>query len=348
MPQQLIFTNGVADALAGIVAAASPDRIFIVADDNTAPFAPQLALPQADVITIAHGDVNKSLDSLQTVWERLSRGGATRRSFMVNLGGGMVTDLGGFAAACFKRGIRFANVPTTLLGAVDAAVGGKTGINFMHLKNEIGAFCPADAVVISTRFFATLPPHELMSGYAEMLKHGLLSSADEYYRLLAFDPLEASADELLPLLQASVGVKRRIVEQDPREEGLRRALNLGHTAAHAFETMAMDDGRPIAHGYAVAHGLLIDMILSQMLLGYPSAEVTRFAAYLREYYAPQLASDCEANARLVAMMRHDKKNRSVAEINFTLLDSPGAPRIDCTASPDTIAAALDIYRSLLA
>lgn len=347
MHQQLIFTNDVAQALRRHVSGIMPDKVFALTDTNTVSLLPQLDLQEATPITIGNGDVNKNIDTLTAVWEQMSRGGATRRSLLVNLGGGMVTDLGGFAAATFKRGIRFINIPTTLLGAVDAAVGGKTGINFLHFKNEIGAFAPADAVIISTRFFSSLPTHELLSGYAEMIKHGLISSAEEYYRLLLFDPLEAPTDQLLALLQTSVEVKRTVVEQDPHEHGIRRALNLGHTAGHAFETMALNLGRPVPHGYAVAHGLLVDMILSQMTLGFPSAEVTRYASYLREYYGPQLAGDCSANDTLIELMRHDKKNQSASHINFTLLTAPGSPQIDCTVTADNIAAALDIYRPLL-
>lgn len=345
--QRLIFTNDVAPALRRLVDGTAPNKVYILTDTNTRPIGEALDSFGATLITIPAGDDHKTLASLTRVWEAMSTSGATRRSLLINVGGGMVTDLGGFAAASFKRGIRFINVPTTLLGAVDAAVGGKTGVNFLHFKNEIGAFAPADAVVISTRFFSTLPPAELRSGFAEMLKHGLISSAETYHRLLAFDIVDANLERLLPLLEENVEVKRRIVEEDPREQGIRKALNLGHTAGHAFESMAMERRRPVAHGFAVAHGLLVEMIVSHLLAGFPSAELHPYAALLREAYAPAPAITCNDYPRLLELMSHDKKNASADAINFTLLKAPGAPLIDRIVDPATIRTALDLYRDLL-
>lgn len=344
--QKLIFTNDVAPALDALIAELKPAGVFFLADSNTRPIADSLNSFGAKVIEIPPGDENKNLQTLASVWEVLSTCGATRRSLLINVGGGMVTDLGGFAAASFKRGIRFINVATTLLGAVDAAVGGKTGVNFLHFKNEIGAFAPADAVIISTRYFATLPSAELRSGFAEMLKHGLISSEEAYRRLLVFDIADADLDALLPLLEENVKVKEHIVEIDPREQGIRKALNLGHTAGHAFESLAMERRRPIPHGFAVAHGLLVEMVLSNLLLGFPSAELHPVAALLREAYAmaPIACGDYDA---LIELMRHDKKNPNRQAINFTLLRRPGEPVIDSTVNADTIRAALDIYRELL-
>lgn len=344
--QKLIFSNNVREELDALVSAFAPNKVFILTDTNTRPIAEELGFDRP--IVIPAGDENKTLESLSTVWEALSFGGATRRSLLVNIGGGMVTDLGGFAAATFKRGIRFINVPTTLLGAVDAAVGGKTGINFHHFKNELGAFAPADAVVISTRFFATLPPAELRSGFAEMLKHGLISSDETYRRLLDFDIVDADLEALLPLLRENVQVKERIVEEDPREQGLRKALNLGHTAGHALESMSMERGHHVPHGYAVAHGLLVEMILSHMLKGFPSEELYPYAALLKEAYSDFPAITCGDYPQLLELMSHDKKNTSPDAINFTLLRAPGQPLLDCIASPDDIRTALDLYRDLTA
>ncbi|MCM1309992.1 MAG: 3-dehydroquinate synthase [Bacteroides sp.] len=343
--QKLIFSNNVAEELSQLIAEMAPGKVFFLTDDNTRPIA--LELGAVNIITIPAGDENKNLDSLAEVWRELSENGATRRSLLVNVGGGMVTDLGGFAAATFKRGIRFINVATTLLGAVDAAVGGKTGINFHHFKNEIGAFAPAEAVIISTRFFSTLPSAELRSGFAEMLKHGLISSADTYHRLLSFDIVNADLEAMLPLLEENVLVKRRIVDQDPREQGIRKALNLGHTAGHALESMAMERNHPVTHGYAVAHGLLIEMILSHMLEGFPSAELYPYAALLKEAYANFPPVDCNDYPRLLELMSHDKKNSAPDRINFTLLKAPGNPLIDQIVPAKEIQNALDIYRDLL-
>lgn len=261
----------------------------------------------------------------------------------------MITDLGGFAAATFKRGIKFINVPTTLLGAVDAAVGGKTGINLGGLKNEVGAFAPADAVLISTLFFTTLPLQEIKSGYAEMLKHGLLDDKATLAELLKYDVTNppATTDVLLHLIEKSVGVKAEIVANDPKEQGLRKALNLGHTVGHAFESYALTDlASPIPHGFAVAWGMVVELILSHMILKFPAETLHQFADYIKHVYG-YFDIDCDDYPRLLELMSHDKKNASPDAINFTLLSDVGQPQIDCTATPDQIRAALDIYRDLL-
>lgn len=347
--QELIFTNDVDAALARIIADADTrGGLFVVADETTArlvlPSLPSLA--DARLITIAAGDENKTVEALAAVWQALSDARATRHALVVNLGGGMVTDLGGFAASTFKRGVPFVNVPTTLLGAVDAAVGGKTGVNLGNLKNEVGVFNEARSVIISTCFFSTLPREELLSGYGEMLKHGLLRSAGEWRRLLAHDILGDDPEALLGLLEESVMVKRDVVLQDPTEQGIRRALNLGHTAGHAFETLAMNRRRPIPHGYAVAFGLLVSLILSHMLLGFPSDEIQRLAAYLKANYGTY-PLDCRDYAELFALMSHDKKNVSPDRLAFTLLRAPGDVAIDQSVTPDDLTAALDIFRDLL-
>ncbi|MFG6391225.1 MAG: 3-dehydroquinate synthase [Candidatus Amulumruptor sp.] len=353
MSQQLIFTDSPALELDRVVGDIDPTgRIFILTDDHTASLVlPRLSeesyiARQAQVITIPSGDVNKSLDSLAHIWDCLVDGGATRKSLMINLGGGMVTDIGGFAASTFKRGIRFVNMPTTLLAAVDASVGGKTGINFHGLKNEIGVFSQADAVIISTTYFDTLPVEELLSGYGEMLKHGLLESLDSFNKLMAYDVTARDMKALLPILEENVDVKRRVVEEDPTERGLRKALNLGHTPAHAFESWAMHRQQPIPHGYAVAFGLLVDLILSHMLYGFDSAVLQQYAATLRELYGT-LPITCNDYDALIDYMHHDKKNVSGTDINFSLLEAPGKVHLDSIVPEDKIRQALDIFRDLV-
>lgn len=347
MPQQLIFTNDIAPALAAAIDPIAPSGIFILADSNTRHLVPALSLPSSTpVITIPAGDSNKNLDSLTLIWQALTDAGASRHSLLINLGGGVVTDIGGFAAATFKRGIPFINIPTSLLGAVDAAVGGKTGINFHDIKNFIGVFRPADSVIISSRFFSTLPPAELLSGYAEMIKHALLTSPEALDRLLAVDPTAIDPATLLPLLEESVLVKRHIVDIDPFEKGLRRALNLGHTAGHAFETLALSSRRPIPHGYAVAYGLVTSLVLSHLRLGFPSSTLHRLAAYIKLHYGAP-AFTCDDYPALLAVMAQDKKNPDSSSINFTLLSAVGSPVIDSIIPADAIASALDITRDLI-
>lgn len=350
--QELIFTNDVTSNIDALIEKYNPSKVFVLVDENTNKMVlPQLVaqsmtIASASVITIKAGDINKNIESLMHIWSSLVEGGATRKSMLINLGGGVVTDIGGFAGASFKRGIRFVNIPTTLLSAVDAAVGGKTGINFNGYKNEIGAFCEAEAVIISTRYFSTLSSDELLSGYAEMLKHGLISNAETYNRLLARDVANIDADSLLQLLQESVMVKKRVVEEDPTEKGIRRALNLGHTAGHAFESLALQRKSPIPHGYAVAWGLVVELVLSHMQLQFPSNELTRLATYIYDNYGA-FNITCDDYAALIEFMRHDKKNDSANEINFTMLKQVGDIHIDCIASEDDIKAALDIYRDFM-
>lgn len=349
--QELIFTNDVASAIDTLAAAIAAPKTFVLVDVNTHAFVlPRLkesstTIAGATPIVVKSGDINKNIDSLASIWKQLSEAGANRKSLLINLGGGMITDIGGFAASTFKRGIRFINVPTTLLGAVDAAVGGKTGINFGGLKNEIGVFNEAKAVVISTIFFSSLHIEEVLSGYAEMLKHGLIESPLIYNRLLAYDVASSDATHLLRLLQESVNVKKRIVTEDPTEHGIRRALNLGHTIGHAFESYALRRKSPIPHGYAVAWGLVVELVLSHLQLKFPSDELHRFAAYIHRHYGA-FEITCDDYPALIELMHHDKKNTS-AEINFSLLRNVGDIQIDCTASEEEIKTALDIYRDLM-
>lgn len=347
--QQVLFTNNVAEALATIAGGKQYNRVFVLVDENTATAVlPQVqceVVDKATVITIPAGDTHKTLDTLTHVWQQLQDGGATRHSLLINLGGGVVTDLGGMAAATFKRGIDFVNCPTTLLSAVDAAVGGKTGINFNGFKNELGVFQEAQAVVISTKFFATLPATELRSGYAEMLKHGMLDSQNEFNRLLAFNITEASLDELLALLETSVMVKQRIVEQDPHEKGLRRALNLGHTVGHAFESMALHRGNPIPHGYAVAWGLVAETVLSHMKMKFASSDLQALATFVRDNYGAFFIT-CDDYPQLLDYMHHDKKSVS-GEINCSLLRACGDVETGVTITDDDMKTALDIYRDLM-
>ena len=244
MQQRVIISQDIEHDLAQAIAETEHDRVFVLTDDITQECClPKVAVlltkHNATTITIHHDDTNKTLATLADVWTALQRGGATRHSLLVNLGGGMVTDLGGFAAATFKRGINFINIPTTLLAMVDAAVGGKTGINFGGLKNEVGAFVNARYVIVNTCFLDTLDTANLCSGYAEMLKHSLISNAQMWAEHVNFDILQPDLAELQRMVAASIAVKERIVADDPHEHGIRKALNFGHTIGHALEEFSM-------------------------------------------------------------------------------------------------------------
>ena len=343
-PQRIISTEQPDAMLAQLLGEIDHDRLFVLADENTATHCvPLLGLnEEAHLITIAPGDENKNIETLTLVWEELSSHSATRHSLLVNVGGGMVTDLGGFAAATYKRGMRYINVPTTLLAMVDAAVGGKTGINLHALKNEIGAFYPADVVMVSATFLGTLDTGNLASGFAEMLKHGLISNAEHWGRLMRFDIDNPNLDMLQPLIMDSIHTKEEIVKQDPTEQHIRKALNLGHTLGHAFETMAMRRSTPCLHGYAVAWGLIGELYLSHIREGFPTEILRQALQYIKEVYStPDFG--CKQYDELYELMQHDKKNRGT-EIHFTLLGGIGDIHIDRTATKEEIFEMLDFVR----
>lgn len=330
----------------------SPATVTIVTDRNVDEavmplFAASETLRRGNKVVVEPGEDHKNLDSVAMIWKALEEAGATRKSLVVNIGGGLVTDIGGFAAATFKRGIRCINVPTTLLGAVDAATGGKTGINFNGLKNEIGAFHLPSEVIISARPLATLSRRELISGYAEMVKTGLIADASLYADLLDVEEMLADMSRLEKAMERCVEIKEDVVAQDPTEKGLRKILNFGHTAGHAFESLAIERRRPLAHGEAVAHGMLVELILSHTQEGMPSEEIHRYADNILKPAYPRVNVVCEDVAPLMEFMAHDKKNAVAGRPNFTLLRKPGEPIIDCLPPLKEIEAALDIYRDIM-
>lgn len=347
MKQSIIFTGNVASKLSEILKQTDYDKLFVLTDETTHRLCLdrlsqcEEILGAANII-IGAGDVCKNVESLTHVWQALGEGGGSRRSLMINLGGGMVTDLGGFAASTFKRGIRFINIPTTLLAMVDASVGGKTGINFNGLKNEVGVFNDAIHVLIDTNFLATLDQQNLCSGYAEMLKHGLISNTADWAELLNFDLFNADLKVLSQLLEKNIQVKERVVTEDPHEKGIRKALNVGHTVGHAFESFAMKSGRPVLHGYAVAWGMICELYLSVVKLGFPKDKMRQTVSFIRENYGT-LAFDCKDYDMLYELMKHDKKNTQ-GFINFTLLEDVGEIKLNQTASHDEIFEMLDFYR----
>lgn len=298
-------------------------------------------------VVLAPGEDHKNLESAMTIWNVLEEAGATRKSAVVNIGGGLVTDIGGFAAACFKRGIRFVNVPTTLLGAVDAATGGKTGINFNGLKNEIGAFHLPSDVIISALPLLSLSEREIMSGYAEMVKTALIADANLYEKLLNPERVTEDIDCLEDAMKRCVEIKEEVVAADPTEKGLRKILNFGHTAGHAFESLSFEKNKPLAHGEAVAHGMLVELILSHIAKGMESGVIERYASCILKPFYPRAGVTCNDMDRLMEFMAHDKKNATAGSPNFTLLTAVGSPVIDCLPAESDIRASFDIYLDLM-
>lgn len=347
---EVILCESLENSLAEAIEKCPHDRLFILTDEHTHRLClPQLqnipAIQDATEIIIGAEDVHKNLETLASVWQALSEQGATRHSLLINLGGGMVTDLGGFAAATFKRGIAYINIPTTLLSMVDASVGGKTGINFNGLKNEIGVFAPASSVLLETEFLRSLDAHNFFSGYAEMLKHGLISTPEHLAELLSFDTEQIDYAALKAMVGRSVQVKENIVEQDPKEHGIRKALNLGHTIGHAFESLALAENRPVLHGYAVAWGIVCELYLSHIKTGFPKEKMRQTIQFIKENYGA-FAFNCKQYDRLYELMLHDKKN-TAGIINFTLLKEVGDICLNQTADKKTIFEVLDFYRECM-
>ena len=305
--QKVIISQHLEQSLSQVLAECTFDRLFVLVDETTE----KCCLPTL----------------LSHVWSELQRMGATRHSLIINLGGGMVTDLGGFAASTFKRGIHYINIPTTLLSMVDASVGGKTGINFGGLKNEIGVFNNADCVILDTTFLQTLDQENILSGYAEMLKHALISDEKMWTEHILYSPLISNLSSLTSMIAQSVAVKQHIVTEDPTEKGLRKALN-----------------PPILHGYAVAYGLMVELYLSCVKTGFPTDKMRQTVQFIKEHYG-KMTVTCDDYPHLLELMHHDKKNEGTA-INFTLLAGIGDLRINQTATEEEIKEALDFYREI--
>ena len=314
------------------------DKIWISRHDNF------FRKNEIKKVVIPAGEPGKKIDSVLKIWEFLSNNGGDRKSLLINIGGGMLTDLAGFAATTFKRGIDFLNVPTTLLSQVDASVGGKTGINFNGLKNEIGTFKEPVAVIINTDFLKTIDEQNFISGFAEMIKHGLIHSIDHLLELKNFDLVNIDYDLLQEIIKHSVNVKEYFVANDLTENNIRKALNFGHTAGHAFESLAMEQNRPVLHGYAVAYGMIAELFLSHKVCQFNKTDFEELCQWLLSVYQKFEISETDFE-RLYRLMTHDKKNES-GRINFTLLPEKGKIAINQHCEKDLIFEALNFYRKL--
>ncbi len=298
-------------------------------------------------LAIRVSEASKSLETVQQIWDFFFAQGLTRRALVIAIGGGVLTDIVGFAAATYKRGIDYLNIPTTLLAMIDASSGGKTGINYHGLKNSIGAFAQPIETLIWPGWLKTLPAKEFLSGFGEMLKTGLLSNR-LWNPLLQYDLDRMDIEELTPLITQGVAIKEQIVAADPHEEGLRKVLNFGHTFGHALEEVT-GDGLQVTgampHGYAVVYGLIAELYLSVVKLGCPKEPLQQLTQIMLHYYGkPQCK--CSEREQLIRLMQQDKKNERAAEINCTLIRSVGDPVINQVITPDEAHEALDYLFSL--
>lgn len=298
----------------------------------------------------------KSLETVTQIWDFMFAQDMTRKGLVVAVGGGVLTDLAGFAAATYKRGIDYINIPTTLLAMIDASSGGKTGFNYHGLKNSIGAFYPPVETIICKEWLKTLPAEQMLNGFAEMLKTGLIENGQWtmdngqclWSWLLQYDLDTMPIEPLTLLIEQCVAVKERIVAADPHEEGLRKVLNFGHTFGHALEEISIQYSEvrnQMLHGYAVIYGLIAELYLSVVKLGCPKEPLQQLTQLMLHYYGrPQCK--CSDREALIAFMQHDKKNERAAEINCTLIRNIGEPVINQVITAADAEEALDYLFSL--
>ncbi len=322
-------------------------KIFILVDENSLKYCyPQLveqveAFEHAEIIEIDSGEENKNIEVCIQIWAALSEYGADRNSLFVNIGGGVIGDLGGFIASTFKRGIDFINIPTTLLAQVDASVGGKAGIDLNNLKNEIGVFNDPKAVFINSHFLNTLDKRQILCGFAEIIKHGLIADKEYWNDIKNADFSDLSSfDELI---EKSVLIKNNIVKIDPKEAGIRKTLNFGHTIGHAIETFSMehDNKKHLLHGEAIAIGMVCEAYLSHKICKLKKAELEDISLFILSHYKAIKLEEIDKH-RLIELMKHDKKN-SKGSINFSLLSEIGKCEINKSVSADMIIESLKYY-----
>ena len=332
-------------AVRDFVTEGSYARILVVVDQNTErlclPVLKQELGEYIELLTIrtSAGEEHKDLHTCTHIWENMLRYGADRHSLCIDLGGGVIGDMGGFAAATFMRGMDFVQVPTTLLSQVDASVGGKLGVDFQGYKNMIGLIQSPSAVFIFTEFLETLPYRQLVSGFAEMLKHGLIADAKVYRKLSALVNLEQVT--WAPIVEESVRIKQQITQKDPAERGLRKVLNFGHTLGHAIESVRLTSADPLLHGEAVATGMVLETYLSYAYGHVSQADCDDVRSTVLRLYTKQ---DLPAIEQLLPLMLKDKKNKN-GIIRFSLLGAMGEGIYDQQVEEKYIEQALEYYRT---
>lgn len=322
-------------------------KVFILVDENTLKFCLPLlmgkveSLRDAEVIEIGSGEENKRVEVAIQLWKVLGELDADRQSLLINLGGGVITDLGGFVAGTFKRGIRFINVPTTLLAQVDASIGAKVGIDLEHIKNEVGLFKNPVGVFIDPTFLNTLPRNQVLSGFAEMIKHALIASPGYWESIKGISLLEP--DQIDRAIMRSIEIKNEIVASDPFERGRRKVLNFGHTIGHAVESHSIEgDMKALLHGEAIAMGMVCEAFLSHRRGLLNESALQEITAFVFSLY-PRVEIDQVRYHRIIELMRHDKKNRN-GSMQFSLLDGIGDSVYDQEITADLVIDSLNFYQ----
>jgi 3-dehydroquinate synthase len=331
------------------IASKKPSKIFILVDENTHEhcytiLAEKLETTIAiEIIEIEAGEENKNLDTCSGVWHALTELGADRKSLLINLGGGVITDLGGFVASCFKRGIAFVNIPTTLLSMVDASVGGKTGVDLGVLKNQIGLFSDPEMVLIDTQYLATVSEREIRSGLAEIIKYGLTYDVKIWDKINSCNNLTLS--NITKLIHRSIEIKNEVVTEDPKEAGLRKVLNFGHTLGHAIESYFLESKTKenLTHGEAIAIGMITEAYISEKLLKFPTNKLQPIKSKIVEIYGKTTIEKSDYEG-IIELLIHDKKNVG-GSVNFVLLEDFEKFKFDCKVEKALLIEALNYYNA---
>lgn len=342
-----VYFNGEGyEALNTYLQSHSHSKIFVLVDSNTnelcsSKFLSNIATEsRIEIIEIESSELSKNIETCVELWSVLSDLGADRKSILINLGGGVVSDIGGFVAATFKRGISFINAPTTLLSMVDAAIGSKNGVDLGNLKNQIGTITSPKMVVVDTEFLETLPQNQMRSGLAEMLKHGLIADPTYWSKFEDLQNIDYADFDLL--IYESIKIKNKIVLQDPTEEGIRKALNFGHTLGHAIESHFMTTETPLLHGEAIAIGMILESFLSLKLNLVSFSDYEKIKSQIISIFGKTEFSDLDIT-EVLNLLKHDKKNE-FGKVRFALLDGIGHIKIDQQVDNDLIIAAFEDYK----
>lgn len=340
-PGYIHYSSSPKASLQEVLNSLQPDQVAFLVDENTKPRClPHLEVRSDDhIIEIQSGEKNKNLETCDHIWSKMTDFGFSRKSVLINVGGGVIGDMGGFAASTYKRGIRFVNFPTTLLAAVDANIGGKLGIDFRGFKNHIGVFQDPDAVIIWDGFLKSLPARELRSGYAEVIKHGLIYDKKYWDEVCSrtFPDLN-----WLEVIKRSVTIKSNVVTEDPRENGLRKILNFGHTIGHGVETWYLNNEKDLLHGEAIAIGMITEAFISFHMGLLSETELNAMTNYLVSTYGTVTIPDL---SEVLPIMKQDKKN-TASEISFSLINGIGSCLFDQSVNKDLLEKAFEYYRRL--
>ena len=345
-PGEVIITRKLEDVLKAFFDVKTYSNVGILMDENTQIHCYPLVkglIPEHIGIVIESGEENKSLETCEKIWHQLTEARFDRKSLLINLGGGVIGDMGGFCAATFKRGMDFLNLPTTLLAQVDASVGGKLGIDFQGLKNHIGLFKLPEKVIIWDQFLKTLPYNQLRSGFAEVIKHNLIRDKHGWDSLI-----QSSWNDIswYDVIKHSVSIKQDIVDEDPFEQGVRKILNFGHTIGHAVESFYLhDNDKCLLHGEAIAVGMIAEAYLSVQKNGMDEGQCAQIVNFLIDLYDPNPIATEDMNS-IADLTRQDKKNLGT-HLKGALLKQIGEANYDITLGQKDITSALNLYNNVL-